>query len=86
MLVLIQNQQTKGGSAGVDKVKWPDDIKFDVGQIAAMMKETLKELSEHTGIEYNHLRLLSSGDARMLGKDLIALHEYTGIPVQNIKV
>lgn len=70
----------------MEKIKWPDDIQFDVGQIAAMMKETLKEFSDHTGIEYNHMRLLSSGDARMLGKDLVAIHEYTGIPIKNIKV
>lgn len=68
------------------RIEWPDDIQFDVSQIAAIMKETLKEFSENTGIPYNHLRLLSSGDAKMLGKDLVAIHEYTGIPVKNIKV
>ncbi len=70
----------------MENVKWPDDAQFDIVQIRGMMKENLKEFAEHTGIDYNHMRSLNSGDARLLGKDLIAIHEYTGIPIKNIKV
>ena len=64
---------------------WPTGCKYDVGQIADILHLTLNELADLTGIPYNHLRLLSSGNARVLGKDMVALHEKTGIPMNCIK-
>lgn len=62
-----------------------DGIKLNVKALASMMNLSIKELAEKAGIEYNHLRLISTGDVKMLGVDLMKLHDATGVPPENIK-
>ena len=62
-----------------------NNIKLNIRALAAMKNMTIKELAEACGIEYNHLRLVSCGDATMTGDDLMALSEYTGILPGNIE-
>ena len=61
------------------------NIKLNVKALAAMKNMTIKELADACGIEYNHLRLVSCGDATMSGDDLMALSEFTGVMPGNIE-
>lgn len=79
--MLIKNQQQK-------EVKGEnmEDKTFSIKALAALMHMTIKDLAEATGISYNHLRLVSCGDATMTGDDLLRLHKFTGVPTEQIEV
>lgn len=57
-----------------------ENVKLNVRALCAMLGMNLKELAEASGIEYNHLRLVSCGDARMLAEDLMSLSELAKVP------
>lgn len=62
-----------------------EELKFTVRMLTAKMHQSLKEFADGAGINYNHLRLVSCGDATMSGEDLMKLSTYTGIPPKNIE-
>lgn len=63
-----------------------EDKTFSIKALAALMHMNIKELAESTGINYNHLRLVSCGDATMTGDDLMRLHKFTGVPTEQIEL
>lgn len=63
-----------------------EDKTFSIKALAALMHMTIKELAEASGINYNHLRLVSCGDVAMTGEDLMRLHKLTGVPSEQIEL
>lgn len=63
-----------------------NDVKLNVLALAALKKESIKELAERSDIDYSHLRLVSCGSAKMTADDLLKLAKATGISPFNIDI
>lgn len=63
-----------------------NELKMNVRALAALNKESIQQLAERCDIEYNHLRLVSSGDVKMTADDLIKLSKGTGVSPFNIEI
>lgn len=61
-----------------------EDIKLNIRAICAMRKITLSEFAKECGITENHMKDLAKGKVRMLAEDFVKIHEFTGIPYENI--
>lgn len=61
-------------------------IIFSVKMLSAYMKQTVSELAENAGIDVYHLQQVSCGRVKITADDLVKLHNYTGIDVNNIEI
>lgn len=63
-----------------------DEVKLNVKALAAMKNWTIEELAKQAGIGYSHLKFVACGRTAMTAKDLKALSDATGVPIDNIAV
>lgn len=63
-----------------------EKIKLTLPAILKLRGETIAEFSRGSGIPYHHLRMLSCSKVEMTAKDLWAIVEYTGIPIEQIQI
>lgn len=78
----LHNPQKKGEEMEQNM----NDVKLNVLALAALKKESIKELAERCDIDYSHLRLVSCGSAKMTADDLLKLAKGTGISPFNIDI
>ncbi len=62
-----------------------DNIKWTIKAICGQLNLSIEALANKAGINYNHLKMVSSGYVKMTGEDLVKLHNATGIPMENIE-
>ena len=63
-----------------------EGVKFTIKALAAVKGVTIEELSNMADIKYQHLKDVSSGRVTMTARDLIRLHEATGVPCEQIEI
>lgn len=63
-----------------------NEVKLNVLALAAMNKESIQQFAERCEIDYNHLRLVSCGKAKMTADDLIKMSIATGVSPFNIEI
>ncbi len=59
---------------------------FSVKMLAAYMKVSVPDLAKNAGIDVYHLQQVSYGRVKLSTDDLVKLHNYTGIDVNNIEI
>ena len=59
-------------------------IQYDLKKIIEDTKEAPEEFSRNTGIPYDHLMQLLSGEKELLAKDLFLIVKHTGLPADQI--
>ena len=62
-----------------------DNITLNIKALAGMMNMSIEDLAKETGIDYNHLKMVSAGRVKMTASDLMQLHRVTGVPTENIR-
>ena len=63
-----------------------DNIVLNVKALAAMKNMSIEDLANACDIDYNHLKQVSAGRVKMTATDLRKLSDFTGVPVENIKI
>lgn len=61
-------------------------IKINIEAIRVQLGKTRQEMAEALGINIDRYNRLAAGESKMLATEMIALHEYSGIPYENIAV
>lgn len=61
------------------------DIKWSIIALASQYNMSIEEFANSCGISPNHLKMVSAGNVKMWADDMVKIHNFTGIPMENIK-
>lgn len=70
----------------MSEMKDMKEVQLTVRALAAMMKISLDELADRTGIDRSRMKQISAGNVRMYAYELRSISAVTGIPASNIDV
>lgn len=62
-----------------------NDKKWTIKQMCVRLNINMKELAEKSDIPYNHLKMVSAGAVRMTAEDLVKLHNFSGLAMEEIE-